>query len=155
MQLWLFAPVELVPGPPAALVESRAEEPAPAPEPPPLPRPRTRGECVDGPRPCPWVSCRHHLLLDISVPVVRPPSLVLARADRARLSEYAAASLVRAWINDAAAELDRMPETCALDVADRGAMASERVAELIGVSRQRVDQIGADGLAKLRESLSA
>lgn len=24
-------------------------------------RPRTRGECIDGPRPCPWVSCRYHL----------------------------------------------------------------------------------------------
>jgi len=28
-------------------------------------RPRTRGECVDGPRPCPWVSCRHHLALEV------------------------------------------------------------------------------------------
>lgn len=24
-------------------------------------RPRTRAACVNGPRPCPWVSCRHHL----------------------------------------------------------------------------------------------
>jgi hypothetical protein len=24
-------------------------------------RPVTRGDCVGGPRPCPWVSCRHHL----------------------------------------------------------------------------------------------
>jgi hypothetical protein len=24
-------------------------------------RPRTRGDCVDGPRPCPWVSCRYYL----------------------------------------------------------------------------------------------
>lgn len=24
-------------------------------------RPVTRGDCVDGPRPCPWQSCRHHL----------------------------------------------------------------------------------------------
>ncbi len=23
--------------------------------------PRTRGDCVDGPRPCPWISCRYHL----------------------------------------------------------------------------------------------
>lgn len=28
-------------------------------------RPRTRGDCVDGPRPCPWVGCRHHLYLQI------------------------------------------------------------------------------------------
>jgi hypothetical protein len=29
---------------------------------PVLDRPRTRGDCIDGPRPCPWVDCRHHLL---------------------------------------------------------------------------------------------
>jgi hypothetical protein len=29
------------------------------------PRPRTRGECARGVRPCPWVSCRHHLALDV------------------------------------------------------------------------------------------
>lgn len=28
---------------------------------PVLERPRTRGECVDGPRPCPWETCRYHL----------------------------------------------------------------------------------------------
>jgi hypothetical protein len=26
-------------------------------------QPRTRDECRDGPRPCPWVSCRFHLLV--------------------------------------------------------------------------------------------
>ena len=28
-------------------------------------RPRKRADCVDGPRPCPWASCRHHLGLDV------------------------------------------------------------------------------------------
>jgi hypothetical protein len=23
--------------------------------------PRTRGECINGPRPCPWLDCRYHL----------------------------------------------------------------------------------------------
>jgi len=23
--------------------------------------PKTRADCVDGPRPCPWISCRYHL----------------------------------------------------------------------------------------------
>lgn len=27
-------------------------------------RPRTRGDCLDGPRPCPWGSCRYHLVAD-------------------------------------------------------------------------------------------
>lgn len=33
-------------------------------------RPRTRGDCVNGPRPCPWVSCRHHLAIDVRDRVV-------------------------------------------------------------------------------------
>lgn len=28
-------------------------------------RPTCRTECVDGVRPCPWVSCRYHLAIDI------------------------------------------------------------------------------------------
>jgi hypothetical protein len=27
-------------------------------------RPRVRAECVNGPRPCPWTTCRHHLGAD-------------------------------------------------------------------------------------------
>ena len=30
-------------------------------------RPRTRRQCVDGPRPCPWVGCRHHLWLEAAL----------------------------------------------------------------------------------------
>jgi len=29
-------------------------------------RPRSRSECSDAPRPCPFVSCKHHLFLDVS-----------------------------------------------------------------------------------------
>jgi hypothetical protein len=29
-------------------------------------KPRTRVECLDGPRPCPFVSCKHHLYIDVS-----------------------------------------------------------------------------------------
>lgn len=28
-------------------------------------RPTCRSQCVDGPRPCPWVSCRYNLAIDI------------------------------------------------------------------------------------------
>lgn len=30
--------------------------------------PLTRGDCVDGPRPCPYITCRHHLAIDRFVP---------------------------------------------------------------------------------------
>lgn len=29
-------------------------------------RPKTRGECYDMPRPCPYVSCKHHLAVEVS-----------------------------------------------------------------------------------------
>ncbi|HUB07073.1 MAG TPA: DNA-binding protein, partial [Myxococcales bacterium] len=29
-------------------------------------RPKTRADCVNGPRPCLFVSCKHHLYLDVN-----------------------------------------------------------------------------------------
>src|SRR5262245_9335478 len=29
-------------------------------------KPKTRADCVNGERPCPFVSCKHHLYLDVS-----------------------------------------------------------------------------------------
>src|ERR1700712_3156790 len=29
-------------------------------------KPATRAECAEGPRPCPYVSCKHHLFIDVS-----------------------------------------------------------------------------------------
>jgi len=77
-------------------------------------RPRTRGDCVDGPRPCPWVSCRHHLYLDVTeTGTIRYPSC----------------------------EVDEMGETCALDVADRGGNTLEVVGSLLRVTRERIRQV--------------
>lgn len=73
-------------------------------------RPRTRADCVDGPRPCPWVSCRYHLALDVVGS--------------------------RGCIVHTGAE-----ESCALDVAQRGALPLEAVAALLSVTRERVRQL--------------
>lgn len=81
---------------------------------PDVPRPRTRGECADGPRPCPWVSCKYHLALDVT-----PAGAV--KIDTRPLEE--------------------MPETCALDVADRGSHTLEQIGEITGLVRERVRQI--------------
>lgn len=35
-------------------------------QPLPMLRPKTRGDCLEGPRPCPWVSCRYNLYLDVN-----------------------------------------------------------------------------------------
>lgn len=91
-----------------------------------LARPQTRGECVDGPRPCPWVSCRHHLYMDTeggNLHVSRPTT-----------------------------DLQDMKETCSLDVADERERTLEEVAALMGLSRERVRQIETRALKKIREA---
>ena len=86
-------------------------------------RPRTRGDCVSGPRPCPYVGCKYHLATDVT------------RYGSARIDER---------------ELEDMPATCALDVADKGAHTAEEVAALLGVSTARVRQIETKLLKRLR-----
>src|SRR5512146_49766 len=51
-------------------------------------RPRVRAECVNGPRPCPWTSCRHHLGDDAR------ESCALDVADRGGLDVRAIARLL-------------------------------------------------------------
>lgn len=96
-------------------------------------RPKRRGECLDGGnnRPCPWVSCKHHLALDVSE---RTGSIKTNYPD------------VQVW---------EMPRTCALDEADRGGMTLEDVADTLNLTRERIRQIETNALRKLRESGSA
>ena len=94
----------------------------------PMPeRPRCRADCVDGPRPCPWVSCRHHLGLDIS-----GVGSLKQRTD---------------------VELDALTETCALDVAERGGERLEAIGEMLGLTRERVRQVQEDALRKVRRAI--
>lgn len=91
-------------------------------------RPRTRGECPET-RPCPWVSCKYHLYLD-----VRP------RFGRIKLTFPD----LEPW---------EMPETCALDVADRASgegTTLQEVGKFLNITRERVRQIEESALGKLR-----
>ena len=89
-------------------------------------KPRTREECFDGPRPCPFVSCKHHLYLDVS-----------ARTGAIKL-------------NFPDLEVWEMNETCALDVADRGGTTLEEVGAIMNLTRERIRQVEVKGLAKLQ-----
>ena len=89
-------------------------------------RPTTRGECVDGERPCPWVSCRHHLSIEVKP---RTGAIMTAFPDL---------------------ELEAHAETCSLDVADRGEHTLEQVAQLIGCVRERARQIEEQALGAIR-----
>jgi hypothetical protein len=88
-------------------------------------KPSTRAECSDAPRPCPYVSCKHHLYLDVS-----------ARTGAIKL-------------NFPDLEVWEMTETCALDVADRGGTTLEEVGAIMNLTRERIRQVEVKGLAKL------
>jgi hypothetical protein len=88
-------------------------------------RPRTRAECADGPRPCPYVSCKHHLYLDVS-----------ARTGAIKL-------------NFPDLEVWELTESCALDVADRGGTTLEETGAIMNLTRERIRQVEVQALAKL------
>jgi hypothetical protein len=88
-------------------------------------RPHARVECAEGMRPCPFVSCQHHLYLDVS-----------ARTGAIKL-------------NFPDLEVWEMTESCALDVADRGGTTLEEVGAIMNLTRERIRQVEVKGLAKL------
>jgi hypothetical protein len=88
-------------------------------------RPVQRADCVGGERPCPFVSCKHHLFLDVS-----------ARTGAIKL-------------NFPDLEVWDMSETCALDVADRGGTTLEEVGAIMNLTRERIRQVEVKGLARL------
>lgn len=88
-------------------------------------KPRTRQECLEGPRPCPFVSCKHHLYIDVS-----------ARTGAIKL-------------NFPDLEVWDLGESCALDVADRGGTTLEDVGAIMNLTRERIRQVEVKALAKL------
>ncbi len=92
-------------------------------------RPKTRGECVGGERPCPWVSCAMHLYID----VLSSGSLKLNFPDL---------------------EVSEMKESCVLDVADRNEITLEEVGEFMNITRERVRQIEVCAMRKVRNARS-
>ena len=90
-------------------------------------KPKSRSECKDMDRPCPFVSCKYHLYIDVH-PV--RGSIKLNFPD------------IEIW---------EMTETCALDVADRGGITLEEVGEIMNLTRERVRQVETAGLARLQD----
>ncbi len=111
----------------------------------------TRGECVNGVRPCPLVSCRHHLAVDVSESggiSISGRGQTMRTLYRRGLEDEDAERL----IDEVVEMLSTMPDTCSLDVADRGGVTLEEVGGLLGVTRERVRQIELNGLRQLRKS---
>jgi len=96
---------------------------------PPLPPrelPLTRAECEDGIRPCPFVSCHHHLYLDVN------PETGSIKLNFPHLEPW------------------EMRESCALDVAERAGITLEEVGAIVNLTRERVRQVEVRATTKLR-----
>jgi len=91
-------------------------------------RPAARHECSQMHRPCPFVSCSHHLYLDVN-------------------PETGAIKL-----NFPHLEVWEMAETCSLDVADRGGITLEEVGAILNLTRERIRQVEVRGLAKIKDN---
>lgn len=91
-------------------------------------RPQTRGDCAAIQRPCPFVSCKFNLYLDVS------PSDGGIK------------------LNFPDIEPGDMIESCVLDVADRGGESLETVGRMINVTRERLRQIEERALVQLKSS---
>jgi hypothetical protein len=90
--------------------------------------PATRADCVGGPRPCPFVSCSQHLWLRLQSEQPGNPKAGKQGATTLRPSSA---------------------HSCALDVADRGAMSIDEIAEAFGMHHSRVRQIAEGAILKL------
>lgn len=88
-------------------------------------RPKKRGDCVDGLRPCPWVSCRFHNYLDI---------------------DEMSGSLKINYRGP----VEEMTHSCSLDVADNGPNRLVDVGAVMSLTRERVRQLEEKLLLKVR-----
>ncbi len=90
-------------------------------------RPESRSDCLKMARPCLYVSCRHHLYLDVNP---ETGSIKFNFPD------------MDVW---------ELPISCALDIADRGGITLEEVGGIMNLTRERIRQVEVRGLEKLKE----
>ena len=92
-------------------------------------RPQTRADCAAASRPCPFVGCKHHLFLDVG----REGS-------------------IKYNFGEDVAVLEKMTDTCSLDVARQGGIQLEQIGRKLNVTRERARQQEADAMLKLRKT---
>jgi hypothetical protein len=91
-------------------------------------RPTSRGECANVARPCPYVSCKYHLYIDVN------PNTGSIK------------------INFPDLEVWELEHSCALDVAEQGGITLEEVGEILNLTRERIRQVEVRGLMKLKDA---
>jgi hypothetical protein len=128
-------------------------------------RPKTRAECIDGPRPCPWVGCRHHNAFTVD------PERGSIKETFPQLGIYAEPD------GDGLGVLEQLVGTCSLDIVDRyddgtqgvggllalyqaansgrpigttPGMAIEQTGKALNLSIERVRQLGSHAMQDVR-----
>lgn len=91
-------------------------------------RPKTRKDCANVARPCPYVSCKYHLYIDVNP----------------------ATGSIK--VNFPDLEVWELGNSCALDVAQQGGITLEEVGEILNLTRERIRQVEVRGLMKLRDA---
>ncbi|MBI3074251.1 MAG: DNA-binding protein [Deltaproteobacteria bacterium] len=90
-------------------------------------RPQLRSECREGQRPCPFVSCKFNLYLDVNP---ETGSIKLNFPDK---------------------EIWEVEQSCALDVAEKGGSTLEEIGLIMNLTRERIRQLENSGLTKIKE----
>jgi len=110
-----------------------------------LKRPISRNECIDGLRPCPWVGCKYHLYIDVNPNTGRIKWNHDKRAagHKCIVPQETILKLLDQVFLDA-------PPSCALDMVEEGGMTLEEVGATMNLTRERIRQIEAVALKKIR-----
>lgn len=103
-------------------------------------RPGRRLGCLSMPRPCPFVSCKYHLLFDVS----KKSKRIVVPGDKHLHPE------TDDFIQRAVARIMTMPETCTLDVTDEGPQQLPTIARITGTSKQAIEQMEKRALLALK-----
>ena len=93
-------------------------------------RPHTRADCSDAERPCPFVSCKHHLYLDVN------PETGSIKLNFPGLNPW------------------ELTETCALDIASRGGVVLGDVGRVMNLTRERIRQLEMMAMENMLEGLA-
>jgi len=97
--------------------------------------------------PCPYVSCRNHLL-----PTITNASTRFVGVGRSLHWRKSSGEHVQKWLDGAVESLEKAEHTCAIEVANERRRSLDEIAEIYGVTRDAVRQVQTAALKKLKKS---